>query len=357
MSGEGAETWDIGARVAIFGAIDSERWATLEPLIRRALGSGCAVVVADQGLDPLIDRLQALAGELGVGLQRWPVQQTDVNTGWRSWLPTPSGRAPIRALPAFEYLLWIALPTSGLDVADFVEVVRGLRVVRADQPVVVVAHDLAWRDDAGALVDLWDAASTSEGRLCAILTAPGLPSEPRLRSAMLEASLVGVHRLDSPSDAAVLADYFNQPLEDGVEAHEITVHDGTNMLPIGEFFLTLPEQELPLVLVDASGRPDFVELFRVAEVDGEPEIAVGWLVSPLSIRDRWIQMTCQVVRPVKAAFTLQFQDPEHTVLLRRIAAAERFLLGVQPTEDVGAVDAWIADGHLPSTVRMALERW
>jgi hypothetical protein len=338
--------------------VDSGRWATLEPLIRRALGSGRAVVVADQGLDPLTDQLEDLAGKLDISLQRWPVQPADAARGWRDRSVTPPGRTAVGALLAFENLLWIDLPASGLDVAGFVEAVHGLRVARADEPVVVVAHDLAWRNDAGALMELWDAASTSEDRLCAILTAPGLPSETRLRSSLLEASLVGVHRVDSPVDAAILADYLNQPLKDGVEEHEITVNYRTNILPIGEFFLTLPDHHLPLVLVDATGRPDFVDLFRVAELDGEqPEIQVGWLVSPLSGQQRSIQMTCQVVRPVKAAYSLWFQAPEHTALLRRIATAGQFLLGVQPSEDIGAVNAWIMDGRLPSTVRATLDHW
>src|ERR671928_85315 len=88
--------------------------------------------------------------------------------------------------------------------------------------------------------ETWDVGSRVAifGRLCAILTAPGLPTEPRLRSALLEASLVGVHRLDSHADAVILADYLNQPLADGVDAHAITVHDHSNVLLIAEFWLT-----------------------------------------------------------------------------------------------------------------------
>jgi hypothetical protein len=68
-------------------------------------------------------------------------------------------------------------------------------------------------------------------------------------------------------------------------------------------------------------------------------------------------MTCQVVHPVTAAYTLWFRAPEHTPLLRRIAAAGRFLLGVEAAEDRPALDAWLMDGRLPSTVRAALDRW
>jgi hypothetical protein len=262
-----AEAWDVGARVAIFGTVDSERWATLGPLVQRALEFGHAVVVGDQGLDPLADHLETLAGSCGVSLRRWPDQQAGTARGWREWRRWP-GRGPAGGLPPLEDLLWIDLPASGLDVAGFVEAVHGWRLARAGAPVVVVAHDLAWRDDAGALLGLWDAASSSDGRLCAMLTAPGLPNEPRLRSALLEASLVGVHRLDSHTDAVILADYLNQPLADGVEAHGITVHDHSNVLPIAEFWLTLPDNDLPLVLVDATGRPDFVDLFRVTAMEG-----------------------------------------------------------------------------------------
>jgi hypothetical protein len=300
-----AEAWDVGARVAIFGTVDSGRWATLGPLVQRALECGRAVVVADQGLDPLADHLEALADTLGVSFQQWPASQARTANRWHSghrWRP---GRAPAEALPAFEGALWVDLPVSGLDVAGFVQAVQAWRAARADAPVVVVAHDLAWRDDAGALMSLWDAAAASEGRLCAILTTPGLPSEPGLRSALLGASAVYVHRIDSHADAVILADYLNRPLEDGVEEHGITVHDHTNILPIAAFWLTIPEHDLPLVLVDARGRPDFVDLFRVAALEGEgPEVRVGWLVSPLvSPRAPSIQMTCQAVHPVTAAYT------------------------------------------------------
>ena len=353
-----AAAWDVGARVAIFGAVDSGRWATLGLLVRRALESGRAVVVADQGLDPLADQLDALAGTLGAPFRRWPASQArTANRGhsWERWRP---GRAPVEALPAFGGALWVDLPASGLDVAGFVHAVHAWRTARAAAPVVVVAHDLAWRDDAGALLSLWDAAAASEGRLCAILTTPGLPSEPGLRSALLGASAVYVHRLDSHADAVILADYLNQPLEEAVEEHGITVHDRTNILPIAAFWLTLPDHDLPLVLVDGTGRPDFVDLFRVAAVDGEPpELRVGWLVSPQSAKVRSIQMTCQVVSPVKTAYTLWFQAPEHTALLRRIATAGRFLLGVQGDEDTTAVDAWLMDSQVPSIVRAVLDRW
>ncbi|MBV9327470.1 MAG: hypothetical protein JO352_27330 [Chloroflexi bacterium] len=353
-----AEDWDAGPRVAIFGAVDSGRWVTLQTLIRRALQIGHAVVIADQGLDPLIGHLEILAQELGIALQRWPVQPDGGARGWRGRLRARRGRAPTEGLPAFEQLLWIDLLASGLDVAGFVEGVHGVRLARGDQPVVVLGHDLTQRHDAAALLKLWDAAAAGDGRLCAILTAPGLPNEPRLRSALLEASVVGVHRLDSPTDAAILVDYLSQPLEAGVEAHEITVHDRTNLLPIAEFFVDLEDQKLPIVLVDATGRPDFVDLFRVADQEQDmPEVHVGWLVAPLSFQPRWIRMTCQVVRPVKAAYTIDFQAPEHTTLLRRIAAAGRFVLGVQPAEHTEALDGWIADGRLPSTVQAALERW
>jgi hypothetical protein len=354
-----AAAWDVGARVAIFGAVDSGRWATLGLLVRRALESGRAVVVADQGLDPLADQLDALAGTLGAPFRRWPASQArTANRGhsWERWRP---GRAPVEALPAFGGALWVDLPASGLDVAGFVHAVHAWRTARAAAPVVVVAHDLAWRDDAGALLSLWDAAAASEGRLCAILTTPGLPSEPGLRSALLGASAVYVHRLDSHADAVILADYLNQPLEEAVEEHGITVHDRTNILPIAAFWLTLPDHDLPLVLVDGTGRPDFVDLFRVTRLEGEgPEVRVGWLVSPLvSPRAPSIQMTCQVVQPVRAAYTLWFRAPEHTQLLRRIAAAGRFLRGVKSTEERAALDAWVMDGRLPSTVQAALDRW
>jgi hypothetical protein len=104
-------------------------------------------------------------------------------------------------LPALGKLVWINLPASGLDVVGLLKSVQGWRVARAETPVLVVAHDLAWRDDAGALLRLRDAAAASDGRLCVILTAPGVPSEPRLRSALLEASAVYIHRVDSHTDA------------------------------------------------------------------------------------------------------------------------------------------------------------
>ena len=58
-----ADAWDVGPRVTIIGAVDSGRWTTLERLLHRALVSGYAVVVADQGLDPLGDRLEVLGAE------------------------------------------------------------------------------------------------------------------------------------------------------------------------------------------------------------------------------------------------------------------------------------------------------
>ena len=97
----------------------------------------------------------------------------------------------------------------------------------------------------------------------------------------------------------------------------------------------------------------------MTRLEGEgPEVRVGWLVSPLvSPRAPSIQMTRQVVRPVRAAYTLRFRAPEHTELLRRIAAAGRFLLGAKSAEDTAMVDAWVMDGRLPSTVQAALDRW
>jgi hypothetical protein len=69
-------------------------------------------------------------------------------------------------------------------------------------------------------------------------------------------------------------------------------------------------------------------------------------------------MTCQVVRPVRTAYTLWFQAPKHTALLRRIATAGRFLLGVHGAEDADAMlDTWLIDGQVPSTVQTALDRW
>jgi hypothetical protein len=350
-----AEAWDVGPRVTIIGAVDAGRWTTLERLLHRALVLGSAVVVADQGLDPLDNHLEALGAQLGVALQRWPARHTTTR-GRRVWRP---GREPLETLPAHARLLWVDLPASGLDIAGLLAVLQGWRAATAAEPMIVVAHDLAWRDDAGALLRLWDAAAACDGRLCVVLTAPGLPREPRLRSALLEASAVYVHRVDSHADAVILADYLNRPLEDGVEEHGITVHDHTNILPIARFWLTLPDHDVPLVLVDASGRPDFVDLFRVAALEGEgPEVRVGWLVSPLvSPRAPSIEMTCQVVRPVTAAYTLWFRAPEHTQLLRRIATVGRFLLGIEPAEHRAALEAWVMDGRLPSTVQAALDQW
>src|SRR5918912_213161 len=120
-----AQAWDVGARVAIFGAVDSERWATLGALVQRALVSGRAVVVADQGLDPLADHLEALTDNLDVSLRRWPDQQPGTARGWREWRRRRPGRGLAGGLPQFENLLWIDLPASGLSIVGFVEAVQG----------------------------------------------------------------------------------------------------------------------------------------------------------------------------------------------------------------------------------------
>ena len=123
----------------------------------------------------------------------------------------------------------------------------------------------------------------------------------------------------------------------------------TNLLPISAFYLTTAERHLPLVLVDATGRPDFTDLFRVSELEREqPSVRVGWLVSPTSGADRSIQMTCHVDRPVTTAYTLWFRAPEHTALMRRIATAGRFLLGVQPEEEVPDLEVWVVDSPYPA---------
>src|ERR1700737_2947793 len=93
------DAWDVGARVAIFGAVDADRWVTLEPLLRQALASGYLVIVADQRLGPLADplggvgsdqrpdplagRLGALAASLKISLRRWPAGHEGPR--WRSW--------------------------------------------------------------------------------------------------------------------------------------------------------------------------------------------------------------------------------------------------------------------------------
>jgi len=342
----------VGARVAIFGAVDADRWVTLEPLLRQALACGYLVIVADQGLDPLAERLGALAAKLKISLRRWPAGHEGHR--WRSWW---SAHASATTLGPVDELLWIDLPASGLDVAAFVDMVRGWQGSHAESRALVLAHDLAWRDDAHELAWLWDAAR-SDGRLRAIVTAPGLPSDSWARQALLEASLVGVHRVDSHANAVVLASYLNQSLQDGVQEHAIAANYQTNLLPISTFYLSTAERQLPLILVDAAGRPDFADLFRVSELQGEqPSVRVDWLVSPTSGLDRSIQMTCHVDRPVTTAYTLWFRAPEHTALMRRIATAGRFLLGIQPEEDVPDLEAWVVDSPLPGIVRAALERW
>jgi len=102
-----------------------------------------------------------------------------------------------------------------------------------------------------------------------------------------------------------------------------------------------------------------VDLSRVAELEAEElEIRVSWLISPLAAaQPPSAQMLCQVTRPVTAAYTPWFRAPEHTVLLRRIAIVGRFLLGPQPSADANAMDAWVMDGRLPSTVQAAFDRW
>jgi len=264
------------------------------------------VVVADQGLDPLADRLSVLAADIAVPLQRWPARQA--GRGWQRFWPRHTTTA---ALPRFEDLLWIDFPESGLDVAGFVPAVQDWLTAHAERPLVVLAHDLAWREDAGGLAGLWDAAAASEGRLCAILTAPGLPSNPWARAALLEASLVGVHRVDSPADAAVLAGYFNQSLEDGVREHGIAVHDRTNVLPISAFFVTVPERGLPLVLVDAAGRPDFEDLFRVTDLEQEPPDPANPLLSMPNV----------VVTPHMASVSDVSQHERRRLLAQQIADA------------------------------------
>jgi len=82
-SAPAADAWDVGSRVATFGAIDSDRWVTLKPLVRKALACGYLVIVADQGLDPLADRLGAFAANLKIPLRRWPARHE--GHGWRSW--------------------------------------------------------------------------------------------------------------------------------------------------------------------------------------------------------------------------------------------------------------------------------
>jgi hypothetical protein len=74
---------------------------------------------------------------------------------WRHWRRR-HGRAPTGALPRFQALLWIDLPASGLDVAGFVAAVQDWREGE-QRPLVVLAHDLAWREDAGHLAGPWDA--------------------------------------------------------------------------------------------------------------------------------------------------------------------------------------------------------
>lgn len=347
------DAWDAGARVAIFGAVDADRWVTLEPLVRQAVACGYLVIVADQGLDPLADRLGALAASLDKSLRRWPASHQGHRR--RRWW---SAGASATTLWPVDDLLWIDLPTSGLDVAAFVDMVRGWLGSHPESRMLVLAHDLAWRDDAHELGWLWDTAARSHGRLRAIVTAPGLPSDPWARAALLEASLVGVHRVDSHDDAVALAGYLNRSLQDGVQEHMMADNYQTNLLPISAFYLTTAERHLPLVLVDATGRPDFTDLFRVSELEREqPSVRVGWLVSPTSGADRSIQMTCHVDRPVTTAYTLWFRAPEHTALMRRIATAGRFLLGVQPEEEVPDLEAWVVDSPLPGIVRAALDRW
>ena len=125
-----ADTWDVGPRVTIIGAVDSGRWTTLGRLLRRALVSGYAVVVADQGLDPLGDHLEVLGATLGVPLERWPARHAATD-GWRVWRRWRPGREALDTLAAQARLLWIDLLASGLDVAGLVELVQGRRAASA----------------------------------------------------------------------------------------------------------------------------------------------------------------------------------------------------------------------------------
>ena len=212
---------------------------TLEPLVTASsFACGYLVIVADQGLDPLADRLKALAANLKISLRRWPAG--DKGQRWRSWWSARTsathvlaGRRPVVDRPT---------RVTGLDVAAFVDMVRRWHASHAESRTLVLAHDLAWRNDAHELAWLWDSAARSDGRLRAIVTAPGLPSDPWARAALLEASLVGVHRVDSHDDAVILAGYLNRSLQDGVQEHAIAANYQTNLLPISAFYLTTAER-------------------------------------------------------------------------------------------------------------------
>ena len=163
------DAWDAGARVAIFGAVDSDRWVTLEPLVRQAVACGYPVIVADQGLDPLADRLEALAASLDKSLRRWPEATKDT--------AGEGGGLPARRRPRCGQSTTCCGSTyqlSGLDVAAFVDMVRGWLGSDPESRMLVLAHDLAWRDDAHELWVARDTAARSDGRLRAIVTAPGL---------------------------------------------------------------------------------------------------------------------------------------------------------------------------------------
>jgi len=117
---------------------------------------------------------------------------------------TGTGLAPRDVIAVAREGALVELASEAAEAMERSAEVVSRLTAHAERPLVVLAHDLAWREDAGGLAGLWDAAAASEGRLCAILTAPGLPSNPWARAALLEASLVGVHRVDSPADAEYL---------------------------------------------------------------------------------------------------------------------------------------------------------
>jgi hypothetical protein len=97
----------------------------------------------------------------------------------------------------------------------------------------------------------------------------------------------------------------------------------------------IPPFAVPVVRVDAGGRPDVADLVRVHRLEGEGEVLSQWIYTLDDGKLLWAFADCRVLRPARCRFLLAFEYAKRPTLLRAIAEAGALGLALRGDDPEG----------------------
>src|SRR4051794_30566287 len=117
--------------------------------------------------------------------------------------------------------------------------------------------------------------------------------------------------------------------------------DELPIIGVGKCFLDNdPNSPVPVIAVDATNRPDLLDLGRVMRLEPAGATAATLSLRPFFHRpEGFVALTVTLTSPVSCSLKLIFRLPQQSMLAHAVVAAQRFVVSVTPIDTEGNFDA------------------